>query len=133
MKTKALIFLVAFTVTSALAQGRWGAGPGPRYDSNHEVTISGTIEQINELVGNCGTHLVVKTDQGNMEVRLGPTKYLEDQKFELKKDEPIQVTGSKLGSASGAFVIARRISSGGKDLTLRDEKGFPAWPRGLCR
>jgi len=136
MKTKLLIVMMALAVTAALAQGRRGRGPGPGYDPKTETTISGTIDQINQQDSFCpggGTHLVVKTDKGSMEVRLGPTKFIEDQKFELKKGDTVQVIGSKLDSKAGEFLIARQVTSGGKTLTLRNEKGFPAWPRGVCR
>lgn len=136
MKTKVLILIMVFAVTTAVAQGRRGPGPGSRYDTKTETTVTGTIDQINQQDSFCpggGTHLVLKTDKGNMDVRLGPTKFLGDQKFELKKGDSVQVIGSKLDSKAGEFIIARQITSGGKTLTLRNEKGFPAWPRGMCR
>lgn len=136
MKAKVLILITALAVTTAVAQGRGGYGPGPRYDTKTETTVTGTIDEINQQDSYCpggGTHLVLKTEKGNLDVRLGPTKFVESQKFELKKGDSVQVIGSKLDSKAGAFIIARQVTSGGKTLTLRNEKGFPAWSRGMCR
>jgi hypothetical protein len=50
MRTKILLFITAFAVTAAMAQGP-GKGPGPgfQYDPSTETTINGTIEQINTV------------------------------------------------------------------------------------
>lgn len=138
MKTRILIptLLSAFIAVVALAQGP-GKGPGPmfRYDPSTETTINGTIEEIQTLDTMCqaGTHLVLKTDKGNVEVGLGPSKFLADQKLELKKGDQVQIIGAKANTRRGEMFMARQITGGGKTVTLRDEKGVPAWQRGLCR
>jgi hypothetical protein len=138
MKARIVILplLSAFIVAVALAQGH-GKGPGPmsRYDPSTETTIKGTIEEVKTLDTMCqaGTHLVLKTDKGNVEVGLGPSKFLADQKLELKKGDQVQVIGAKANTRLGEMFMARQITSGGKTVTLRDEKGMPAWQRDLCR
>jgi hypothetical protein len=136
MKTKAILIIAALAVATALAQAP-GKGPGPgfQYDPSTETTISGTIEQINTVDAMChaGTHVVIKTDKGNVDVGLGPTQFLTDQKLELKKGDTIKVIGAKANTKKGEVFIARQITSGEKTVTLRDTKGVPAWPRGMCR
>ena len=138
MKPRILILpiLSAFIAAVVLAQGP-GKGPGPmfRYDASTETTINGTIEEIKTLDTMCqtGTHLVLKTDKGNVEIGLGPSKFLADQKLELKKGDQVQVIGAKANTRLGEMLMARQITSGGKTVTLRDEKGMPAWQRGMCR
>ncbi len=137
MRAKSLLLVLALTVGTAMAQrGGMGQGPGgPRYDAANETKITGTIDQINTVDGMChtGTHLVLKTDKGNMEIALGPSQFLEDQKLELKKGETVDVIGAKTTTGRGEMFVARQITAGGKTVTLRDEKGMPAWPRGMCR
>jgi hypothetical protein len=136
MKRKSLMLLVALVATVALAQTR-GKGQGPmfRYDPSTETTITGTIEEIHTLDSMCqsGTHLMVKTDKGNTEVALGPTKFLADQKLELKKGDQVQIVGANTNNRRGEMFVARQITSSGKTVKLRDDKGVPSWPAGTCR
>ena len=134
MKSKSLLLLIALAASVALAQNR-GKGQGPMYDPSTEATITGTIEQIQTLDMMCqsGTHLTVKTDKGNTEVALGPTKFLADQKLELKKGDQVQIVGAKANTKRGEMFVARQVTNGGKTVTLRDDKGVPNWPRGMCR
>lgn len=136
MKRKSLLLLLSLVATVALAQTR-GNGQGPmfRYDPSSETTISGTIEEIQTLDSMCqsGTHLTIKTKKGNTEVALGPTKFLADQNLELKKGDQVQILGAKANTRREEMFVARQITSGGKTVTLRDDKGVPSWPAGTCR
>jgi hypothetical protein len=136
MKTKALLLLLVFVSGIVLAQGR-GNGPGPMfsYDPSTETTINGTIEEVQtvDMMCHSGTHLTVKTEKGNIEVALGPNKFLAEQKLELKKGDQVQIVGAKANTRRGEIFMAREITTGGKTVTLRDEKGMPNWPRGTCR
>lgn len=134
MKAKSLLLILALTVAAAMAQrGGMGPGPGFKYDASTETKLTGSIEQINTVDAMChtGTHVVLKTNKGNVEIALGPSQFLADQKLELKKGETADVVGAK--ATTGEMFIARQITSGGKTVTLRDEKGIPAWPRVMCR
>jgi len=106
-----------------------------RYDSSIETTIAEAIEEIQTLDSMCqsGTHLTLKTDKGNTEVALGPTKFLADQKLELKKGNQVQIVGAKTNTRRGEMFVARQVTSSGKTVTLRDDKGVPSWPAGTCR
>lgn len=136
MKRKSLLLSMTLLAAVALAQNR-GKGQGPmfRYDPSTETTITGTIEEIQTLDSMCqsGTHLTVKTDKGNKEVALGPTKFLADQKLELKKGDQVQILGANANTRRGEMFVARQITSSGKTVTLRDDKGMPSWPAGTCR
>jgi hypothetical protein len=87
MKATSLLLIVVLAVASGVAQ-RGGSDPGPgfKYDAGAETKLTGTIEQINTMDTMChtGTHLVLKTDKGDVEVALGPSQFLEDQKLELR-------------------------------------------------
>jgi hypothetical protein len=136
MKKKALFIIMALAVTAAMAQGGgWGRGPGFKYDSSAETRLTGTIEEIKTTDSICrtGTHLILKTNQGNTEVALGPAQFLKDQSVLLSKGDQIEVVGAKANTGRGEMFVVRQLITGGKTVTLRDEKGVPAWPRGSCR
>ncbi len=92
------------------------------------------MEEIKHIPGPSGgprgTHLIVKTDQGKMEVHLGPTSFLEKQQFTFAKDDQVEVTGSKIKVEGADALIAREVKKGGKTLTLRNAQGVPAWSGG---
>lgn len=135
-KHKALILMMALAVAAAVAQGPGrGRGMGANYDPSTETKLTGTIEQIKTMDSMCqtGTHVVIKTNEGTTEVALGPAQFLKDQSVTLNKGDRIEVTGAKTATRMGEFLIARQVVVGSKTLTLRDEKGVPAWPRGSCR
>ena len=136
MKIKTVLLILALAVTSAMAQGGGrGRGPGYSYDPSTETKITGSIEQIKTTDTMChtGTHLMVKTDTAETEVGLGPAHFLKDQKLELKRGNSVEVIGALATTKQGKVFIARQIATGGKTVSLRDEKGTPAWPRGMCR
>lgn len=137
MERKAILFLLAIAVSTAMAQRGGGMGPGPgmRYDASKETKITGTIQDIKTVDGMCtGTHLIVKTETGDMEVGLGPSQFLDEKKLQLKKGDKVEVLGANVEHGPmGPIFVARQITADKQTVTLRDEKGVPEWPRGMCR
>jgi DNA/RNA endonuclease YhcR with UshA esterase domain len=133
----ALIFTlsIGFAVVAA-AQTQPPPGPrmrGPRYDPATEMTVKGTVEEVQQITGRRGwggTHLMLKTDQGTLDVHLGPASFVKQQGFEFAKGDELQVIGSKVKYGQGEALIARQVAKGDKTLTLRDAHGYPAWSRG---
>ena len=123
--------LLAITASLVWAQGG-SQNPRPRYDPKTEVTVAGTIEEVQLLPGHhrgTGTHLMVKTKSGTMEVHVGPTAYLEKQQFSFAKGDEIEVVGSQVKIAGTDALLARQITKAGKTLSLRDQNGIPLWSR----
>ena len=119
------VFLVALMVAalSALVAAQRNYNPAT------EVTVSGTIEEVLQVTqgrGGSGTHLKLKTTGGLMDIHVGPTRFLENQKFSLSKGDEVTVVGSKVKDA----VIARELKKGDAVLVLRDSQGVPKWSRG---
>ncbi len=141
MKVKALLIIAALAVATAVAQrsgmgsgGGMGQGPGFKYDPSAETKLTGTIEEVKTVEMMCsGTHLIVKTDKGNTEVALGPSQFVKDQALQLNKGDQVEVTGVKMTTRRGETFVARQITAAGKTVDLRDAKGVPAWPRGVCQ
>jgi hypothetical protein len=129
--------ILTLAAVSALAQGGRGQGAGRMYNPATETTIKGTIEEVKQISGPRGgpggAHLILKTDKETLEVRLGPTTFLEKEKFTFAKGDQIEVTGSKVKIEGADALIAREVKKGGKTLTLRDAQGVPAWSGGRRR
>jgi hypothetical protein len=128
---------LAFTFAiAAFAQGR-GSGTGTSmYDPKTEVTVKGTIEDVQQLTGRrgwSGTHLALKTDAATFDVHVGPSAYIDQQNFTFAKGDMIEVVGSKVTIADKEALIAREITKEGKTLVLRDAQGIPQWSRGRRR
>jgi hypothetical protein len=116
------------------AQGRGWQRGGPMYDPDSVTTLTGKVTAVEiEPSGPGragGLHVTVQSDGKPTVVHLGPTWFLEQQKFVAAKDDTLAVTGSLVTSGEETFLIAREVKKGEKALTLRNEDGIPAWSRG---
>ena len=129
--------MLTFVIASAApteAQRKGAAGPQMRpYDAATEVTLQGTVtdvKNVNSRMGGRGmqgTHILVATGSGVMEVHLGPSWYLDEQKIVLAPGDAVTVVGSRVTMQNADAVIARRIATGKATWTLRDDSGRPLW------
>lgn len=131
--------LLAFTVSLAVAQT---PGAGRRgmmmYDVKSETTITGSVVSVEEITapnapgrrGMGGTHLVVKTETESIQVHLGPTAYLAEQKIVIAKGDTVEIQGSRVTVGEATVLLARQIKKGDATFTLRDASGRPLWSGG---
>src|SRR3989304_3505009 len=81
--------------------GGWGMGSqyNKMYDPKTVETISGevvSVDKITPIKGmHYGIHLMVKTEKETISVHLGPWWYIENQDFEIKPKDMIEVKGSR--------------------------------------
>jgi hypothetical protein len=147
----ALALVSAIFLFPALAFGQMGGGMGqgmgqgmrmmPKYDPATVVTVKGTVQEVQEGMmqsqmthrRGMGLHLTLKTDTGSLNVLVGPARFVKEKNFAFVKGDQLEVTGSKVKFNGNDAIIAREIKKGDKTLTLRDEKGVPAWPMGRGR
>jgi hypothetical protein len=138
----ALMLLTAFTVTAQMGGGR-GQGRmmgGPFYNTGSEVTINGTVDEVQQITAsnnagmmpNCprgwtSTHLILKTDSGTLPVHVGPSSYLTSKNFSIAKGDKLKILGSKVQYQGSDFIIAKEITKGSEVLILRNSAGFPMW------
>ena len=135
MRSFAAIFIVAAflgtCVPAAFAQPR--ALQAPRYDANTEVTIRGTIQEVKQVTPGmgrrnlAGTHLLVNTESETVDVHLGPSPFITEQKLALAAGDAVEIIGSRVTVAGMAGVLAREVRKGDRVVTLRDAQGFPKW------
>ncbi|MGB7414372.1 MAG: hypothetical protein WA902_09210 [Thermosynechococcaceae cyanobacterium] len=109
---------------------------GPRHFNPATVeTITGKVVRMDERASQgrrsgTGMHVLVETAKGTVDVHLGPSWYLDDQKFSLKSGDLVEITGSRLADANQPTLTAAVVKSGDTVLKLRDENGLLAW-RGM--
>ena len=74
-----------------------------------------------------GVHLIVKSDEETLSVRLGPEWYMKDQGFTINPDDKVEIKGHRISDRGEQAIIAAEIKKGDKVLKLRDENGLPFW------
>jgi DNA polymerase III alpha subunit len=122
--------LLALVATTAVAQGGYG---GRKYDPKSEVTVKGTVQDVQQQTGKngwSGTHLTLNTDAGTFDVHVGPTSYIAQKQFSFAKGDKIEVVGSKVTISDKEALLAREITKDGKTLVLRNAQGVPEWSGG---
>jgi hypothetical protein len=125
-------------------------GQMPMYDTTTEATLKGTVEEVKTVSGMIGgggrmgpggqmgaqgmammqgTHVMLKTDAETIEVHLGPSAFLKDQKIEIAKGDALEIVGSRIKIGDSEAVLAREVRKGQSSWTLRDADGRPRWAR----
>jgi hypothetical protein len=115
----------------------------PIYDSATVVTVTGTVQSVEQHQCSLGwrgqdsrvihpatwvgTHAILSTEYGIVDVHFGPPTFLEQHHFTLAKDDQIEVTGSKFAEHLQVLIIAKELRKGQSFLELRDSTGKPLW------
>lgn len=146
----ALGVFVPSTVFAQHGSGTHGPGSvqqqqGPAYDTKSEATFHGTIAdvktgrsalygflfRIHTLgLGQMGAEekqLLLKTGTETIEIQLGPSAFLTENKVEIGKGDTLEVTGSRVTIGESQVVLAREIRKADNAWALRDATGQPLW------
>ena len=132
--------LAMLPLSTAAQMGPTGGGRGARsrgamymqyFDPKTVTTLEGTIAEVRKVphrgMSMTGTHVTLKTAEGNFDVHLGPSWFLENQEVQLKPNETVRVTGSKFTIEKTPSVIATEVERGDEVLKLREADGTPLW------
>lgn len=136
-----LITLSLGIVSQSFAQpgmrmrGSGGWGPGHHYSRMYNAqtveTLSGEVVSVDTITPSRGmsqgVHLTLKTAKETISVHLGPSWYIDNQDMQIQPGDKIEVKGSRISFAGKPAIIAASVKKGNEVLTLRDDKGFPAW------
>ncbi len=79
------------------------------------------------ISGGLGSHLVVKTADGTLEVHLAPTKFVNEYQLILARGDNIEVLGSKVMIEGKEALLARQITRGEETFVFREANGKPVW------
>lgn len=98
------------------------------YDVAKEAKISGTVQDVQEyycpVTDDRGTHLVLKTDNGEVLIHVALARFLRRQNIEFAPGDKVEVLGSQIKSDA---MIARQITRGGDTYIVRDASGKAVW------
>jgi hypothetical protein len=109
----------------------------PVYDLSKEIKIDGTIDKIetNTSGGPIGTHLLVISAQGVVDVHLGASMAVTAKNLGLSVGESVHVTGMMSNMSGNSVLLARILTTSDHIYMLRNEHGAPIrslMPRGAA-
>ena len=123
--------LVVLAAPGQIAPKTTEEHPVPRYDPTQEVKVKGEVLEIKSYVcpisGTMGGHLTLQTAEGPVEVHLGPAAFLAEYEISFAKGDKVEILGNKVTFHDRPAVLARKVTRGQNEYTLRDAKGKPLW------
>jgi hypothetical protein len=112
---------------SAQSVATSSAMASPPYNLNKEIKIDGTIDKVetNSSGGPIGTHLLVISAQGIVDVHLGSSMAVTAKNLGLSVGERIHVTGMMANLNGNSVLLARILTTSNHIYMLRNEHGVP--------
>ncbi len=128
MKRVAIIMAVLVIAVVALLTLLARREQPVNYNPGTETRISGTVQDVQEyfcpVANDRGTHLVLRTDQGDMLIHVGVGRFLRRQSIAFAAGDKLEVLGSRIKPEA---LIARQVTRGNDVFILRDMTGKPLW------
>jgi polyisoprenoid-binding protein YceI len=137
--SKALRITVVAALLGASTAYAQGAGPAGRpgrggmmFDPKTVATVTGEVTAVHSFTGRRGTgvHADLKTADAVLDVHLGPEAFLKSKQLEVQKGDQLEVKGSKIDFRGKPALVAQTVKKDDVTITLRDDRGVPAWSRG---
>jgi hypothetical protein len=102
------------------------------YSVSREVSVVGTVSSVveNSKTGPLGTHVMVKSAGGTVDVHIGSAKYLELNKVSLKTGDSVRIIGENFTVGTDTVFFARIVQDGTAAVAVRSTKGMPLWRNG---
>jgi len=91
--------------------------------------FDGTVKSVKRvsLPNETQIQIVVETDKGDMNVIVGPARYVDQSMVKLQSGDKIKVTGYLVKANGEEVIMASRIQKNGNTLDLLDDKRQPLW------
>jgi hypothetical protein len=103
------------------------------YNAAAETTVRGVVEEVQDFYCNVssheGTHLIVATATGRVQVHVAPTSFLSGQQWRFSRGDEVEVVGSRIIYQGHDALIARTITRGPDTVAVRTANGSPLWVR----
>ena len=110
------------------------AKPAPgSYDVANDVSLQGTILTYTEdsQTPPLGTHVLLRTASGNLDVHLGDARLLHLAKMTLSPGMSVRFVGQPQTIGKSSVFLARLVQVGGQVLAVRSDRGLPLAPSGI--
>lgn len=137
-KISKVLFLLLVLATSACSGDKELSQPPEKTNANEfpsfnvktVVKIKGQVVRVlkDHYLDRPGydVGIIVRTEEGDIPVQLGPGWYVEGP-VQLQRLDEVEVKGSRLYSGGQLFIVASEVKLGNHILKLRDDKGNPLW------
>ena len=131
MRMLKAIALIAFVLAIVLILGNGPKQRAPRYNVATETKVQGVVNEVRQfwcpVNGDEGTHIMLKTDSGILEVHVAPLRFLQGNGVSFSNGEQIEVVGSMVIYEAHDAMIARKITRGDQTFAFRQPNGRPLW------
>jgi len=131
MRTLKILAVAAFAMLMILMLGNGPKQRAPKYNVATEVRIEGVIQEVKQfwcpVNGDEGTHLMLKSENGVLEVHVAPLRFLQGNGVSFAIGDHIQVVGSMVIYEGHEAMIARKITRGDETFAFRKADGRPLW------
>ena len=132
-----LSWMATALATALAAAGAVGAQTPPQADASQyqvgrEVNLVGTVSSVveNSKTGPLGTHVMVQSGSGLVDVHVGSSKYLATNKVNLKSGDSVRFVGENFTVGTDTVFYARIVQDGTAAVAVRSPKGMPLWKNG---
>jgi hypothetical protein len=124
----ACVFLAVLSAHTAASEESSSAGRGFGfvYDPTREVALVGTVQEFvtKHVAGSpVGLHVLVSTSGKTIDAHIGPL-LSKQVRGTLQVGELVQIVGVRENVHGKSFLLARQLIYGGRQVTVRNERGF---------
>jgi len=131
MRMLKILAVVAVVLVVVLILGKGPKQRAPHYNVATEVKVEGVVQEVKQfwcpINGDEGTHLMLKTDTGVLEVHVAPLRFLQGNGVSFSQGDQIAVVGSTVTYEGHDAMIARKITRGDQTFAFRQPDGRPLW------
>jgi hypothetical protein len=131
MRMLKIIAAVAFFLVVILILGNGPKQRAPKYNVASEVKVQGVVQEVQQywcpINSDKGTHLMLKTDVGVLEVHVAPLRFLQGNGVSFSNGDQIEAVGSMVIYEGHDAMIARKITRGDQTFAFRQANGRPLW------
>ena len=129
MRPLALAVLLSFPGVAFCATGKDIKDAGPAYDTATVVSVTAIVTEVRDVQTGPldGVNLTVKVNGQPIRLYVAPAAFVKSFGVTFKKNDILEVTGSKVTFEGSALILARDITLFRTDMILRDASGKPFW------
>ena len=130
----ALVISLAFCISVNAQQARQRVAQQPgAYGISRESFLLGTVLKFDSASSTVpiGSHLILQTSTGQVDVHLGDGRVLKASHLELNPGDNVRIVGEPLALGDTTYFAARIVQKGTQAVAVRNTKGFLTTPASL--
>jgi len=131
MRMLKILTVFAFVLVTLMVLHNGMKRSAARYNPETEVEVQGVVQEVRQfwcpINGDEGTHLMLKTDHGVLEVHVAPVRFLQGNGVSFNQGDQLDAVGSMVIYQDHDAMIARKITRGAETFAFRQPNGRPLW------